>query len=69
MPFLVNKPHLRDQEIGNGNSNIKQKLFSSCPLSHAKLYTHMYARAFTSPRTVNTQDEMHEAAYTHTYMK
>lgn len=43
MPFFVNEPHLRDQEIGNGKSNIKQKPFNTVSLHiHRVKYTHTH---------------------------
>lgn len=67
--FFVNKPHLRDREIGNGNSNIKQKLFSAAP-SHAELnaltHTHTSVSAHLATNSKHTWDEMHAAANTHT---
>lgn len=43
MPFFVNEPHLRDQEIGNGKLNIKQKPFNTVSLHiHRVKYTHTH---------------------------
>lgn len=66
MPFFVNEPHLRDREIGNGKSNIKQKPFNTVSLHiHRVKYTHTRVRHHFTAYSKHTWDEMHATVKTH----